>query len=165
MTSAAIRVHSARDGQRDFEFLLGNWTTKNRRRSLAVDGTSEWIEFESRSVVRALWGGAAVLEEYRAVAPEGPLDGLSLNLYDPAARQWSQTWATRSRGSPDQPTFGGFREGRGEFHSHEPVQGRRCCLRIVWSDITPASCRWEQSISDDGGRTWETNWVMEFTRV
>jgi len=132
MTAASLHVQPARDGQRDFDFLLGDWKTENRRRSLAVDGSSEWTGFESRSTVRALWG---------------------------------QTWATRSRGRPDQPTFGAFHEGRGEFYSHEPVQGRRCYLRIVWSNITPSACRWEQAFSEDGGRTWETHWVMEFTRI
>jgi hypothetical protein len=29
---------------------------------------------------------------------------------------------------------------------------------------TPDSCRWEQAYSADGGKTWETNWIMEFTR-
>ena len=28
---------------------------------------------------------------------------------------------------------------------------------------TTSTPRWEQAFSDDGGLTWETNWVMEFT--
>jgi hypothetical protein len=27
------------------------------------------------------------------------------------------------------------------------------------------SCRWRQAFSADGGKTWETNWIMDFTRV
>ena len=34
----------------------------------------------------------------------------------------------------------------------------------LWSDITPTTAHWEQSFSTDGGRSWETNWVAEFTR-
>ena len=30
--------------------------------------------------------------------------------------------------------------------------------------LTPRSMRWEQAFSADGGRTWETNYVMEHTR-
>jgi len=26
-------------------------------------------------------------------------------------------------------------------------------------------CRWEQAFSPNGGRTWEDNWLMEFTRI
>ena len=25
--------------------------------------------------------------------------------------------------------------------------------------------RWEQAFSEDGGQTWETNWIMESTRI
>ena len=30
---------------------------------------------------------------------------------------------------------------------------------------TPASAHWEQAFSPDGGKTWEVNWVMEFSRA
>jgi hypothetical protein len=35
----------------------------------------------------------------------------------------------------------------------------------VISDITPDSCRFEQAFSDDGGKTWEVNWIALDTRV
>ncbi|WP_343520085.1 hypothetical protein [Sphingomonas sp.] len=34
-----------------------------------------------------------------------------------------------------------------------------------WSAITAASAHWEQAFSTDGGKTWESNWHMDFTRV
>jgi hypothetical protein len=37
-------------------------------------------------------------------------------------------------------------------------------VRIVWSDITPDSHHFEQSFSDDGGKTWEPNFVATLTR-
>jgi hypothetical protein len=36
---------------------------------------------------------------------------------------------------------------------------------VVWSRITQRSCRWEQAMSLDGGKTWKTNWIMDFTRT
>jgi NIPSNAP len=30
--------------------------------------------------------------------------------------------------------------------------------------VTSATPRWEQAFSVDGGKTWETNWIMDFTR-
>jgi hypothetical protein len=38
-------------------------------------------------------------------------------------------------------------------------------VRFLWTDITPASARWQQAFSEDGGASWETNWVMEFERA
>jgi hypothetical protein len=31
--------------------------------------------------------------------------------------------------------------------------------------MTATSCRFEQSFSDDGGQTWEVNWVAIDTRI
>lgn len=36
--------------------------------------------------------------------------------------------------------------------------------RFTFSDVTPTSLRWNDGISRDGGRSWETRWIMEFTR-
>jgi hypothetical protein len=38
-------------------------------------------------------------------------------------------------------------------------------VRFVISDITPRSCHFEQSFSDDGGKTWELNWIADDTRI
>jgi hypothetical protein len=38
-------------------------------------------------------------------------------------------------------------------------------VRFVISDITPTSCRFEQSFSDDDGKTWEVNWIATDTRI
>jgi hypothetical protein len=35
----------------------------------------------------------------------------------------------------------------------------------VWSNITPKSAHFEQSYSQDGGKTWEVNWITDQTRV
>jgi hypothetical protein len=31
-------------------------------------------------------------------------------------------------------------------------------------DMAANSCRFEQAFSDDGGKTWETNWIAVDTR-
>jgi hypothetical protein len=35
----------------------------------------------------------------------------------------------------------------------------------VWSRITREAARWEQAFSLDKGASWETNWIMDFTRM
>ena len=62
------------------------------------------------------------------------------------------------------PTLGGFSNGRGEFYSFETLDGREILVRFVISDITRDSCRFEQSFSADGGKTWEVNWIAVDTR-
>jgi len=63
------------------------------------------------------------------------------------------------------PTVGEFRNGRGEFFDQETLDGRAILVRFVIMDITPNSCRFEQYFSDDGGKSWELNWVATDTRV
>jgi len=63
------------------------------------------------------------------------------------------------------PTIGEFKNGRGEFYSQETLNGRAILVRFVISDITPESCHFEQAFSDDGGKTWEVNWIAVDKRV
>jgi hypothetical protein len=64
-----------------------------------------------------------------------------------------------------QPTIGEFKNGRGEFFDQETLNARAIVVRFVISDITPTSCHFEQAFSDDGGKTWEVNWIATDTRV
>ena len=154
-----------RDGQHDFDFEIGTWKTHVSRLLNPLTGSTAWIEFEGTSVVRKIWNGLANLVELEADGPTGHLQVLSLRLYNPQSRQWSIHAANSSSGTLSVPTVGEFKNGRGEFFDQEPFNGRMILVRNVWSDITPDSCRFEQSFSDDGGKTWEVNWIATDTRT
>jgi hypothetical protein len=156
---------AARDGRHDFDFEIGVWKTHLRRLKHPLTGSSEWVEYEGTSVVRAVWEGRANLVELEVDGPSGHLEGLSLRLYNPQSHQWSLTYANSQVGVPSRPTVGGFSGDRGEFYDQEEFDGRTILVRNVWRDITPASCVFEQSFSDDGGKTWEVNWVATDTRL
>ena len=64
----------------------------------------------------------------------------------------------------DPPVVGAFSGDTGLFEGSDTFEGRPILVRFVWSGVTTQTPRWEQAFSDDGGETWETNWVMEFTR-
>jgi hypothetical protein len=112
-----------------------------------------------------VWSGRANLVELVADGPAGHLEALSLRLYNPDSRQWSLNFANSATGTLSQPTIGEFKNGRGEFFDQETLNGRAILVRFVITDVTPTSCRFEQSFSDDGGKTWELNWVAVDTRV
>jgi hypothetical protein len=161
----AHKVAAQRDGQSDFDFLIGSWKIHNRRLKNPLTGSTSWYEFEGTAVARKIWGGRANIDEYEADTPSGHIQGLTLRLYDPKAKQWSLYWANSAKGTLEKPTIGEFRDGRGEFFSQDPFEGRMILVRFLWSKITPNSCRWEQAFSADGGGTWETNWIMEMTKA
>jgi hypothetical protein len=151
--------------EHDFDFWMGSWRIHNRRLKHALRGSDDWYEFEGTAEARPIWGGRANVDEYQADSPTGRIDGLTLRTYDPAAKQWRIHWANAARGILDTPMVGEFKNGRGEFFDQETFEGRAIYVRFIWSEITPVSCRWEQAFSADGGRTWETNWIMEMTRL
>jgi hypothetical protein len=153
------------DGQGDFDFLIGRWKVHNRRLTAPLAGSTSWYEFEGKSTVRSIWGGGANVDEYEGYSPSALIQGMTVRLYNPRSGQWSLYWGNRTNGVLDTPMIGGFKDGRGEFFDQEMFEGRSIYVRFIWSGITPNSCRWEQAFSADGGATWETNWVMEFTRV
>lgn len=153
------------DGQRDFDFNFGTWKTHVSRLLHPLTGSTAWSEYEGISVVRKVWNGRANLLELEADGPAGHIEGLGLRLFNPQSRQWSLNWASSNDGTMNQPMIGEFKNGRGEFFDQEPFNGRAIFVRNSFSDTTLDSFRFEQAFSDDGGKTWETNWIMTFTRV
>jgi hypothetical protein len=154
-----------RDGSHDFDFAIGTWKTQLKRLVRPLTGSTTWVELEGTTVVRKVWDGRANLAELKVDTADGPVHVLSLRLYNPQARQWSLNAANASSGTLSVPTVGEFKDGRGEFYDQEVFEGRTILVRNVWSDITGDSCRFEQSFSDDGGKTWEVNWIAVDTRV
>jgi hypothetical protein len=163
--TAAAQAGQTRDGRRDFDFEIGTWKTRLSRLMRPLTGSTEWAEYEGTSVVRQVWDGRANLLELDVAGPAGRIEGLSLRLYDPRSRQWSLNFANSRTGTLVQPAIGEFRGNRGEFYSQEMFDGRAILSRFVITIITPDSCRFEQSFSADGGRTWEPNWIAVDTRM
>ena len=163
LVSSAV-AEPVRDGSRDFDFHLGNWRTHISRLDHPLTGSTTWLKYEGTLSVRKVWDGRAQLEELEADGPTGHMEDLLLFLYNPQSHQWSLNASAVNDGVFGQPMFGEFKDGRGEFFDQEPFKGRTILVRQVWSDITPTSHHFEQSFSDDGGKTWEPNFVAVLTR-
>jgi hypothetical protein len=154
------------DGQSDFDFVVGTWKVKNRVLDGWLKGSTTWYEFDATAHERPIWGGHGIVEEWDGTSPKRHIQGLAVRLYDPASRHWSIWWADRSLGTlllP--PVVGTFKDGRGEFFCDETFDGKPSRTRVTWIKLTKDALRWEQAYSLDGGKTWETNWIMNFTRA
>lgn len=162
---AATASPPLRDGQHDFDFHLGAWKTHIRALQHPLTGSTTWVEYSGTLVARNVWDGRAQFEELEADGATGRhIEDLLLFLYNPQSHQWSLNPANSSDGAMGQPMFGEFKDGRGEFIDQEPFKGKMILVRQVWSDITPTSHHFEQSFSDDGGKTWEPNFAANLTR-
>ncbi len=156
---------TARDGQHDFDFEIGTWKTHLKRLQNPLTGSNTWVEYEGTTVVRKVWEGRANLVELEVNGTAGRIEGLSLRLYNPDSHQWSLNFSNSRGGTLSPPVMGEFQNGRGEFYGQDTLDGRAIFVRFVISDITPSSCRFEQAFSDDGGKTWEVNWIATDTRA
>jgi hypothetical protein len=155
-----------RDGQHDFDFHFGTWKTHIKRLEHPLTGSTTWIELDGTVTTRKIWDGRANLEEIEAGTGANHFKGLTLFLYNPESHQWSQNFASIEEGKLSQtPLIGEFKDGRGELVDQEAYNGRTILVRFVWSDISPNSHHVEQSFSDDGGKTWEPNFVADLTRI
>jgi hypothetical protein len=149
----------------DFDFWLGEWATRNRRLRERLAGSDEWEEFPARVRAWKILDGHGNADEFRT-DHDGGFVGMSFRFFDPATRQWSIYWAdSRRPGLLDPPVLGGFDGDVGLFEGDDSFDGRPIRVRFTWSGVTTPTPRWVQAFSDDGGKTWETNWEMDFTRI
>jgi hypothetical protein len=158
---------AVRDGRHDFDFWFGKWKVHNRRLMKPLTGSTEWVQFDGTSVARPLWDGRANIDEFEADAPSGHIEGMTVRTYNAKTGDWSLYWANAANGVISLPaTVGHFTDAhKGEFFDQETFNGKPIVVRYTWTVIDANSCRWEQAFSADGGKTWETNWISENTRV
>ncbi|MEH1100835.1 hypothetical protein [Micromonospora sp. CPCC 205561] len=148
----------------DFDFLDGSWHVANRRLRERHVGGDDWDEFPGVSVARSFFGGAGSFDEI--TFPTRGFSGATVRIHDPVTGTWSIYWMNSRRGLLElPPVVGRFTDGVGTFLADDVDEGRPVRCRFLWSAVTATSCRWEQAFSTDGERSWETNWVMDFTRA
>jgi hypothetical protein len=153
------------DGSRDFDFLIGSWHIRNARLRQRLAGSSDWEEFDGAGTARFLPGGLGNIDEFRAEEWRPGFVGMAVRLFDPKTQLWSIYWADNARHVLDPPVVGAFRDGVGVFEGDDEHEGTPVRVRFTWTHPAPETARWEQAFSTDGGASWETNWIMSFTRA
>ncbi|QNM96591.1 hypothetical protein [Chitinimonas koreensis] len=145
----------------DFDFLAGEWKIRHWR---LPPGAQQWDRFDGEATCWTILGGVGSVEELRI--PARNFSGMGLRLLDVEKRQWSDFWVNAKSGVLAPPGLNGsFEDGAGLFWAEEEEAGRKTLSIGIWDRITPRSCRWRQAVSEDGGRNWAHNWVMEWQRA
>ncbi|HEX3913263.1 MAG TPA: hypothetical protein VHW71_07140 [Steroidobacteraceae bacterium] len=162
--TSATAMH---DGRHDFDFNIGMWKTHIKRSLDPFDAGSKSIELDGTVTVRKVWDGRAQLEEIEADGPAGHWEGLSLFLYNPKARQWSQSFVNSKVGTASwsSSNVGEFKDGRGVLIGQDSVNDGTILVKAVWSEIKPGSHQYEELYSKDGGTTWVRSFIANLTRL
>jgi len=149
-------------GAKGFDFEFGDWTVHHRVKR----PNGEWYEMEGTSKTWPVLNGLGNVEDNLFHRPGGDTRGLAVRAYDPAKGTWAIWWidSRTPHGAMDPPVVGKFTDGVGTFYADGDINGKPARTRYQWSKITADSARWEQALSFDAGKTWDTNWIMEFRR-
>jgi hypothetical protein len=165
LSMSAQQATAERDGQHDFDPLIGKWKYHLKRRVNPLTGSNTWVEWQGTGVCFKIWDGRAQLDTLEVDSPSGHIEGLTLRTYNPQSHQWRLSWANSKTGVLDPAQIGQFKDGRGEFFAQDTINGKTILIRFVWTDLTTKSPHFEQSFSDDGGKTWEVNWITDQVRT
>lgn len=154
------------DGAHDFDPLLGNFTFHLRYMVHPLTSTPNWTDMSGTGACYKVWDGRAQLDTVELDSSAGGhIEGLTLRLYDAAARQWRLYWANNRIGRLDPPQIGDFRDGHGDFYTTDTINGRVVLIRYDWTRMTSGTPHFEQAFSPDGGKTWEVNWITNQSRT
>jgi hypothetical protein len=165
MESKAGKGGMDRTGVNDFDFFIGNWRVHHRRLKERLANSHEWIEFDGTSNAQKILGGLGNMDDNVLNLPGGAYRAVTFRTYDPAKKLWSIWWIdSRHPGPLDPPVIGRFENGVGTFYADDTFNRKPIRVRYLWTNLS-ATPRWEQAFSEDGGKTWETNWIMDFTRL
>lgn len=164
--SACANTATGPDPVRDFDFFIGTWLVSHSRLKERLAGSSEWQKFDGTCHVRSLLGGCANIDDSLVDLPDGAYRGIGLRAFDAKTKTWADWWLDgRDPHKIDVPVVGRFANGVGTFLSDDTLRGKPIKVRGLWSRITPTSLQWDQAFSPDGGKTWETNWIMRYARM
>lgn len=150
----------------DFDFLMGIWKVRHRYLLERLADCHDWVEFDGCCAARKILNGFGNSDESDIGLPGDPYRGMTLRTWDPATAKWSIYWLdSRRPGHLGPPVKGGFAKDIGTFYGDDVHERRAIRVRFVWSRLGRDQAHWEQAFSRDEGNSWETNWVMDFTRV
>ena len=157
---------AGRTGAGDFDFLVGRWRVRHRRLNERLAACTEWSEFDGTCEMRKVLGGLGNVDENYLDLPGDPYHAVTLRSFDPKSRLWTIWWLDGRRPNAlDVPLIGAFEKGVGTFHAEALFNGRPIRIRFFWTLPERDKPRWEQAFSVDGGASWETNWIMHFSRA
>ena len=150
----------------DFDFLMGRWRVHHHRLKRRLAGCTDWDDFMGTSSARPLIAGFGNIDENEIDLPSDAYIGVTLRTCDPKTTIWRIYWFdSRHPEAIDPPMVGRFENGVGTFEAEHTFEGRAINVRFLWTRPSAETCRWEQAFSADGGRNWETNWTMDFSRA
>jgi hypothetical protein len=148
---------SANSSKSDFEFLVGDWISDNKRLTKRLQKNNDWITSESTVNNRSFLGGISNLDVSTTPINGIPFETISLRIFNPQTRLWSSYWVDGRTGVMDPPVTGSFEGNIGTFYGKTFWEGKQVLVMYKWDKTNPSQPQWSQSYSIDYGKTWQLN--------
>jgi hypothetical protein len=146
----------SRPEYRQFDFWLGEWEAFGVNGNKAGDSKISLIL--DSCIILEEWTSASVFSGLRFA-------GKSFNTYNAATRQWQQTWVDNTGGS-NEYLKGIFDKDRIVF-STTPFRLSKDTMairKLTFYNLGPDKVRQHGEISKDDGKTWATEYDLEYRR-
>jgi len=141
---------------RQFDFWIGEWDVYAKNGKKAGDSRIDLIL--DSCIILENWKSANVSQgDYYA--------GKSFNTYNSVSKQWQQTWVDNVGGSTEF-LEGHFENNKMTFQT-KPFQFSKDTMavrRLTFYNLDVNRVRQHGEISKDGGRTWSTEYDLEYRR-
>ena len=154
-----IITASPESSNKDFDFLIGKSTMKNKHLNARLANCKEYTEFESAVENHPGLEGMGNFDVVRRQMPDGKVyEGRTIRTFDPQTHLWRLYWLDSKGGPIDPPQIGSFHNGVGLFFAKDYQVGRPVIIVFRWDKTNPNQPIWGQAFSDDNGKTWEWNY-------
>jgi hypothetical protein len=141
---------------RQFDFWIGNWE------AFAPNGNKG-----GDSKISIILDSCVILEEWTSAGAQQGLifSGKSFNMYNAATKQWQQTWVDNT-GNTTEFLRGEGAEGKIVYYADKVTgpNGKPFMRRLTFTKLSNDKVRQYGELSNDGGKTWTTEYDLEYRR-
>jgi len=141
---------------RQFDFWIGEWEAFNLKGQKAGDSRIEMIL--DSCVILENWTSTSVIKGLRYA-------GKSYNTYNAVKKKWQQYWVDNS-GSITEYFNGHYEDGKMIFETGNEKQndGSFKISKMTFYNLGPDKVRQLGESSTDSGKTWKTDFDLEYRR-
>jgi hypothetical protein len=158
---ACLQVHSqsatktpctTEAAYRQFDFWIGQWEVYGPKGKKAGDSNIELI-----------LDSCIILENW--TSSSGGYTGKSFNTYNAGSKQWQQTWVDNSGGTTEY-LRGTAEKDKVTFWADgvKGADGKAFNRRLTFYKLNQDNVRQHGERSDDGNKTWTTEYDLEYRR-
>ncbi len=141
---------------RQFDFWIGEWEAFGVKGNKAGD-----------SKISVILDSCVILEEWTSTGAQQGLiySGKSFNSYNSASKQWQQTW-TDNTGNTTEFLRGEGGNGKIVYYADKVTgpKGEIFMRRLTFTKLSNDKVRQFGELSNDGGKTWATEYDLEYRR-